>query len=276
MSKRLKIIDDSEKYNKERNEGNITMVIKLEKDAKRERNEYLLAKVDSALSYAQKAYEELLEIKKSLEEANYRETAPECERKVYESSTENQPHENNIQNDSHSPMVVIKEEYDYIDYFSLQEEMEEGQSPPIDVLIKEDKIAPEDLWMMKNKAENFDNKMVIELGESSGVFINSLALRRITSRAQSANILARGIMCELFISEALRKASLDGKASDEEDRKRPRLPTIAVEVMLKFVRSHARKFDWKLTTDVSIRNSLRDKLKELRKKTKLTKSKSTV
>lgn len=64
MSKRLKIIDDSEKYNKERNEGNITMVIKLEKDAKRERNEYLLAKVDSALSYAQKAYEELLEIKK--------------------------------------------------------------------------------------------------------------------------------------------------------------------------------------------------------------------
>lgn len=97
----------------------------------------------------------------SLEEANYRETAPECERKVYESSTENQPHENNIQNDSHSPMVVIKEEYDYIDYFSLQEEMEEGQSPPIDVLIKEDKIAPEDLWMMKNKAENFDNKMVI-------------------------------------------------------------------------------------------------------------------
>lgn len=74
---------------------------------------------------------------------------------------------------------------------------------------------------------------IIELVKNSGVFINKLNLKRILSRAQSQNVLARGIMCELFTPEALRKSSLDGKASDTEDKKRPRLPTIAVEVMLR-------------------------------------------
>lgn len=73
---------------------------------------------------------------------------------------------------------------------------------------------------------------VTELGNNSGIFVNKSALKRIISGSTSQNVLARGIMCELFTPQALRKSSLDGKALDEEDKKRPRLPKVAVEVML--------------------------------------------
>lgn len=73
---------------------------------------------------------------------------------------------------------------------------------------------------------------VIELGKDSGVFVNKHGLKQVIARANSPTILGRGILKELFKTEALKIATLDGKGVSDKDKSQFCLPEVAVEVLI--------------------------------------------
>lgn len=77
--------------------------------------------------------------------------------------------------------------------------------------------------------------------------------------------MTRMLMCAIFKEEHLAICNLLGRGKQEN--KKPGLPVAGLNAILKYARLFAKKSNWKIVEDQAVKESIRSKLKEYKKKT---------
>ncbi|XP_051168143.1 uncharacterized protein LOC127285954 [Leptopilina boulardi] len=109
------------------------------------------------------------------------------------------------------------------------------------------------------------NGDTVELIQGSEVYVDKATLKAIKSnRGNTHTSLARSLLLAVFKEKALVEHSLSGKG--HKSNSLPALPKTVVDTILTFARVTAKKSNWKVHDDVQVKESLRKKMTELKKK----------
>ncbi|XP_043482130.1 uncharacterized protein LOC122511130 [Leptopilina heterotoma] len=142
-----------------------------------------------------------------------------------------------------------------------------------DTAVKKKNDENEDDFLVFTK-ETANAEKATELFTGSDVYIDKLEFKNIKRTAGSQTSLARSLMVAIFKEKALITCSLFRKGNKDAETKC--LPNNAVKAILSFSRRFAAtKEDWKLIDDTAVKDSMRSKLKEMRKKSKKESKSST-